>query len=440
MLLLVACGRPVTEGVVEVAITPVAAAATATTTPTPSPVRVATKTARPTWTIPPPAPSPPSVTPTKDLRFTPVPPPPLPDLTLSTIHMVTATEGWGTDRDHGIILRTMDGGIHWRNVSPPGASPAPPPSAFFVDSTEAWAAVAPAITSALEEYSPTDVRIWHTKDGGQNWNALGQLHSPVGIAGGLQFIDDQHGWLSQSLGAAMGSEGIAIWATEDGGLHWMQRSVTSFTPGESTPGAMPVGCDKAGPVFLDQGYGWITGSCAVGLFFYGTHDGGRTWQEASQVFHVQFDPTNPESDVSYLQFSSRQDGVLLMHSYSNNREHQRLYLTYDGGASWQPQVVPDTDYLGRPFFLNGQTGWVIGGKMKDTWPVSADLYRTDDGGVSWRTIPLDGNWNGADIDFVSSQAGWLLQGYSGPQQRDMLTRTLDGGQSWQAITPQLVHE
>ena len=68
-------------------------------------------------------------------------------LTITDIHMVTTSNGWGTGTapsDQTVhILRTADGGNTWKDVTPPegvvtGFSQVP--AAFFMDDTKAWVA------------------------------------------------------------------------------------------------------------------------------------------------------------------------------------------------------------------------------------------------------------------------------------------------------------
>jgi hypothetical protein len=63
----------------------------------------------------------------------------------------------------GYILRTMDGGKTWRNVTPPtGAYSA---GGFFaLDANHAWASESVPCCTDI-----TTTRVWHTRDGGRTW-------------------------------------------------------------------------------------------------------------------------------------------------------------------------------------------------------------------------------------------------------------------------------
>ena len=59
----------------------------------------------------------------------------------------------------------------------------------------------------------------------------------------------------------------------------------------------------------------------------------------------------------------------------NNFSQGLLYVTEDGGLTWQQREAP----LGEPVtFVDANTGWTAGG------PAGDELYRTLDGGQSWQ--------------------------------------------------------
>src|SRR5260370_14708867 len=86
---------------------------------------------------------------------------PYPLLPPVSMRMINATTGWaagsGTDR----ILRTSDGGSHWNDVTPRGAS-AGTWTTFFLDSNNAWLASSLQPGSSSPDFS---VKLDRTSDG-----------------------------------------------------------------------------------------------------------------------------------------------------------------------------------------------------------------------------------------------------------------------------------
>ena len=115
-----------------------------------------------------------------------------------------------------------------------------------------------------------------------------------------------------------------------------------------------------------------------------------------------------------------------------------VYSTTDGGATWRrPLHDPEWDCGFRPdriSFVDAQHGWLTSG--------SEVLLRTTDGGESWQRSGIsdlpgsfDSNW----YSFVSDREGWRVTAgwyelvYDYYPAGDYVSRTTDGGESWQGV-------
>jgi photosystem II stability/assembly factor-like uncharacterized protein len=424
LLLVVACS---TRSILYTA-TPVVITAT--------PAAVITATVAPTEV---PSPTAPSV-------VTAVPPPgPFPTpavqqlLHLTSLYMVTLKDGWATGLATdlpggevsipavGQIFQTRSGGTDWQNVSPPGVVTRSVEAAHFMDLSHCWLVVSEFVTATTGSISAT-LTTYRTDDSGQTW----QKGSPVVVPGRgqdtLEFVDAQHGWLMAGLSAGNGSEAVEILKSVDGGLHWQQISVTSNITSQSATNSLPLACSKTGLAFVDPSTGWATGNCEGGpLFLYVTHDGGKTWQS-------QLPPPPPgyaadlfsncHCAVAPPHFVSAQDGILAM-TISEVNQGTYLYVTDDGGASWTPRELPVGQLWGAPVFFNASEGVITDGQ---------DLYLTLDGGRAWTslgTLPVPKADLVGGIDFVDAEDGWVTDG-------TRLYVTHDGSQTWIAIVPLIV--
>jgi photosystem II stability/assembly factor-like uncharacterized protein len=216
--------------------------------------------------------------------------------------------------------------------------------------------------------------------------------------------------------------------TVDGGLHWQPVSLTLGLANQSTANSLPYGCDKNGITFVDVSTGWTAGTCPGGeLFLYVTHDGGQTWQPQAPP-PPPGDPadlfSNCQCAVNPPLFFSAQGGVLAI-TISEVNQGTYLYVTGDGGATWVLRELPVTQLRGAPDFFDANDGVITDGQQ---------LFVTSDGGQTWTqlgTLPISETNLVGDIDFVDANDGWLTDGQH-------LYATHDGSQTWITITPVVV--
>lgn len=340
---------------------------------------------------------------------------------LLSLKMVDTTTGWAVS--NRAILRITDGSSHWTSVTPPAIllrSYAPPSGEafagqYFLDADNAWvvAAPAPGATGGL---------LLHTTDGGRTWQ---NLNLPA-ATGQLTFVDRQRGWLMASQGVAAGSQAVDVYRTQDGGAHW--DLVASAKPDAQQTGTLPFGGLKSGLAFKDVDNGWAAGTTYApgAVWFYASHDGGRTWQK--QALAVPTEYKDSEATAEAPRFFGTQDGIMAVRYPTPKGMALVLYLTRDGGASW----FNTTPLVGiRVYaFADVVNGWAIAVSPSGE---GVSLYRTTDGGKKWTLVSGDhalAQVNG--LAFVGDKVGWA---YGGEAQAPFLLKTTDSGQTWQDLSP-----
>ena len=354
-------------------------------------------------------------------------------LVLESIWMMDAATGWaagGVNDDRAHILTTSDGGETWRDVTPPEPvtenTSILAVTAFFLDADTGWAAFQRAPT-AEGFLAPI---VWRTTDRGETW-VQGEPLDVSGFMGfygpsRIGFSDREHGWILLDLDSAMMHRYVAIYATEDAGLHWTRV----VDPDSDAP--IQTG-DKTGLVLGSAGIGLLTRDLhglVEGVSVEITRDGGATWESISLTLPenvavsqlcwshspVVFSETTLAVGVSCREWNesgSGEDNWLDGAAY--------IFLTYDGGENWERVDAPG----GILMYLPGDVVLSLG----------RDIHRSEDGGRSWRFVKHV-SWD-ANFTFVSVQLGWAA---ARAEDEHALVQTLDGGRTWIALEPCISQE
>lgn len=343
---------------------------------------------------------------------------------LIQIQMIDTKAGWAliAGTDSITLLRTTDGGSHWKAVAP--RSPSGRDVAVFkvsaLTSLIAW-----AIPAGTIPVTP-NTQIFHTVDGGGTWR-----HStiPVPSVAAINFLNSQDGWLVASLAAYMGDDEVEIYRSTDGGETWIK--VASATRESETSG-LPVSGGKAGITFLNPTTGWITGA-TLGpewIYLYMTRDGGRTWRQQDL-------PLPPHVTAPWYcltnspMFFTAQDGVLPVFynvaeptTYRTIASVGVLYGTHDGGATWT-YGTPVPSGNGPLSFPDIHHGLITDGQL---------LHVTSDGGHHWTTLRPGTPFSEIkQLDFASPNVGWALREGS-----PALLKSVDGGRTWALVAYTIV--
>ncbi|MEV0231720.1 oxidoreductase [Nonomuraea sp. NPDC050786] len=261
----------------------------------------------------------------------------------------------------GTVLRTVDGGRSWENVSPPGTA-----ALQFrdIEAFDARRAVALSIGEG------TDSRVYRTEDGGRTWAEAFRNDEPKAFYDCLAFFDRRHG-----LAMSDPVDGrFRILATEDGGRSWQ------VLPADGMPEALPgeAGFAASGQCLVTAGGrdAWLASGGAERSRVYHSGDRGRTWTVA--------DTPIPAGDAARgvfgLAFRDRHHGLAVGGDYRPDQPSPSAgAVTADGGATWRPATTPPPAYRSGVAWLPHLPSAAIA-----VGPSGSDV--TWSGGRTWETF------------------------------------------------------
>jgi photosystem II stability/assembly factor-like uncharacterized protein len=248
----------------------------------------------------------------------------------------------------GTVVRTIDGGQSWLDVTPPDGA-----TQDFRD-VEAFDADN-ALVLAVGEGSES--RIYRTVEGGTSWQLVFTNPDKKAFYDSMAFFDDRRGLaVSDSVGGT-----FPILATADGGSTW------NLVPSDGIPPAL-----KRGEFLFASGTSLVTvgrndawfGTAAtprIGQIFH-TSDGGITWTAANTPIPG---PPPPLTGLRSLSFQNQQGLAVGGTPPSGGTDGVGIAAyTSDGGNTWDLVGAP-TGFRNGVAWVSDQTAVVVGNPGSD---------------------------------------------------------------------------
>ncbi len=258
----------------------------------------------------------------------------------------------------GLVLRTVDGGRHWQDVSPAGAA-----GLQFRDISASDANHAVAMAAG----SGTDSRLYQTSDGGRHWQLAYQNSEPSAFFDCMAFFDQRHGLvLSDPVDGK-----FRILATSDGGRRWR------VLPNRGMPAALPgeAGFAASGECLTTSGRdAWFgSGGGSTARVFHSA-DGGYHWDVRSTPL-----VSSPSAGVFGLAFRSPGIGIAVGGDFADPSAAERVAAVSFRRSPWFASP-------GQPAGYRSGVSWLPG-----TWAgaIAVGLTGSDisyDAGLHWHTF------------------------------------------------------
>lgn len=209
----------------------------------------------------------------------------------------------------------------------------------------------------------------------------------------IEFADEEHGYMADPYGS--------FYRTTDGAVSWATSIIdTNFIPRDI--------------FYLKNGDVYIYGNSdhdAHSAMMYLSHDDGVTWSALYNVAEDSF-------QLSGMLFMDESNGFVVGNRATpdSSGNSGKLYVTTDGGDTWNTQEFPD--------YFSGITNY---GTDLLIYAGNGKYFRSNDFGVTWTPYQTPAAGIIKSMDFYDTQIGYFSAD-------EKLYKTSDGGNSWKEMT------
>lgn len=234
-------------------------------------------------------------------------------VTFRGVSAVSADVVW-VSGSRGTVLRSLDAGATWQNVSPQGLNTLDFRDVDAINRQTAY---------ILSIGNGNASRILKTTDGGSSWTQMFLNPHEDGFFDAMAFWDENHG-----IAFSDSSKGLFfIIVTEDGGRTWTRVDVK--IPALDNEGAFAASGTNVA-VWGDR-HVWIGTGAAAKARVLRSSDRGKTWAIADTPI-----PGGGSAGIYSVAFRDALHGIVVGGDYSKeDLALDNVAVTDDGGATWR---------------------------------------------------------------------------------------------------------
>ena len=258
---------------------------------------------------------------------------------------LSANKVWvsGYSASGGVVMRTLDRGATWQDVSPAGQ-----PATLQFRDIEAFSANRAVI---LSSGTGPDSRIYRTTDGGQTWTLVFQNNEPNAFYDCMTFFNKKVG-----LAVSDPPDGLKfrVIKTTDGGQTW--NVVDPAGMPDALPGEFAF---AASGQCLTSNHGhtaWLGSGGSAQARVFTSRNRGRTWTVSTTPLN-----SGPSTGINALAFKSQRQGLAVGGDFAAPTASPNNFAkTRNGGATWDLLTGAPAEYRSGATWLNGNTALAVG--------------------------------------------------------------------------------
>lgn len=331
---------------------------------------------------------------------------------LYQLSMFVGGLGWASNLDQTNFYHSKNFGEHFLTVTPEGLAKQSTGRVFssFPNGEIAW-----ICQSALDSAT-----LYSSSDSGRSW----QIHTLNFPCGQMSFLNASEGYILSDNGVGAGSHYVSIYHTSDGGLNWDLRF--SHDPSSADDHGLPSGGIKSAFVYLDTNIGLVAGSQPVpgSVYLYHTDNGGTSWS-LSVCDGLPLDE-NQETSVENIFRINNKSAVVPIRSYLADGDSVTFFCsTSDAGKSWS--------YAGK---LEGVEFSDFGTILTGVAYGQGKMFQTQDGGATWleTSSGLPIAVTPVSLNMVNDRFGYLTATITPDTLlENRIYMTGNNGKDWQAM-------
>ncbi len=259
---------------------------------------------------------------------------------LRGVSAVSREVAWASGT-HGTYLRTIDGGVTWTSAQVPDAAALDFRAVVAFSADEAF-----LMSAGTGEQS----RIYHTSDGGKNWQLQFTNSNPKGFFDSMVFWDAKHGAvLGDPVVDESGTLKFEMLMTEDG-QNW--RAVPPARLPAAMEGEGAFAASNTSIAILSGGWGqnivqnndqnmWFATGGKTARVFHSA-DRGLSWE----VFETPLVHGADSAGIFSIAFRDAMHGVIAGGDYKRPKDDgPNLAFTEDGGKTWRLSTLHPLAYF-----------------------------------------------------------------------------------------------
>jgi photosystem II stability/assembly factor-like uncharacterized protein len=322
---------------------------------------------------------------------------------LRGIHAVTADIVWASG-SNGTVLRTLDGGQHWRPCTVPGG-------AEKLDFRSVWAWDADH-AMVMSSGPGGESKLYSTHDGCRTWTLVFTNPDADGFWDSLQFDGTRFGAI---LGDPVQGS-FTMYVTYDGGGQWTRQVNPCLRTMDSKQGAFAAsnqslaivplldansapGTSPNHQIWFGTSGGWLYGFELAPLELISASVNNSA---ANGCVHLRAMPlgSKDSAGIFAVAFRDTTNGVVVGGDYAQPQNVSSTAAYTTDGTHWHVALHSPAGYRSTVAWNPSNASWIAAGST------GSDI--SHDNGETWQ--PLDhGNWNAISLPFIVGPDGRIAR-------------------------------